>query len=80
MGGRNCYHICNQSQRIIFRTEEDHIFAITRLAICAEATQIDVFAFSIMSTHFHLILRGEVENIRNFIKLFSRGLLKIALL
>lgn len=63
------HHINNSSSKIIFRDEEDYVKAINRLASCAHATKTEVWAFSIMSTHFHLVVRS--PDIRRFTKHYS---------
>ncbi len=63
------YHICNVSPKVIFRDEEDYLIAICRLAACAYATSTEIWAYSFMSTHFHLVVRS--NNIVRFIKMFK---------
>lgn len=63
------HHINNASQKIVFRDEEDYTRAVNRLASCAFATRTEVWAFTVMSTHFHLVVGG--PDIRRFIKSYS---------
>ncbi len=70
MGSWNkIYHLCNESPKVIFRNEEDCLIGISRLAACAYATMTEVWAYSFMSTHFHLIVR--TGNITEFVKLLK---------
>ncbi len=65
-GQRKVYHLCNLSHKVIFRKEEDYFNAINRLAACACETTTEVWAYAIMSTHLHLIVRS--DDIGKFIK------------
>ena len=73
MRGSNIYHICNSSPVILFRQVEDFLIAISRLAVCSYVSIVEVFAFSIMSTHFHFIIRGERKRVDEFIRLYRRS-------
>ncbi len=63
------YHLCNLSSKVIFRNEEDFMIAVSRLAACAHTTMTEVWAYSFMSTHFHLVVR--TENITELVKLLK---------
>lgn len=69
---KKLYHICNLGQKILFRTEDDYIMAINRLAACANSTYTEVWAYSIMSTHFHLIIAS--SRIDDFVKAYKINL------
>ncbi len=66
------YHICNLPHKVIFRDEDDYLVSICRLAACAFQTGTEVWAYSFMSTHFHLIVR--TDDIESFIKMFKINL------
>ena len=66
------YHICNLSPKVIFRSEEDFLMAINKLAICSFVCNVDILAFSIMSTHFHIVVMGTEEDVRKFLSLISK--------
>ncbi len=66
------YHICNLSTKVIFRNEEDFLIAICRLAACGHQTYTEIWAYSFMSTHFHLIVR--TARIDDFINMFKVNL------
>ncbi len=68
-GKTRIYHICNLSDKVIFRDEEDYLVAICRLAACAYDVRTEVWAYSFMSTHFHLIVRS--SDVGAFIRLFK---------
>ncbi len=74
MKGINIYHICNLSPLIIFRDVEDFLLAISRLAACSCRTSVQILAYSIMSTHFHLIIRGREEEKNEFDRLYKRSI------
>ncbi len=65
---KKIYHLCNDSAKVVFRNENDYLVAISRLAACAVATSTEVWAYSFMSTHFHLIVR--TGDIARFVRLF----------
>ncbi len=66
---KKIYHLCNLPEKVIFRNENDYLVAISRLAACASATSTEIWAYSFMSNHFHLIVR--TEKIEKFIRLFK---------
>ncbi len=72
MKEKGIYHICNQSDKVIFRQEEDYLMFINRLASCSFNTDTHVLAFSVMSTHFHLIINTADLNV--FIGLLKRNI------
>ncbi|MFA7116491.1 MAG: transposase [Bacteroidales bacterium] len=65
------YHICNKSSRRLFRTKEDYNMAINRIAAASNATEAEILAFAIMSTHFHILLR--TKDIHKFIKYYTNS-------
>ncbi len=69
VSGNKIYHLCNMSPKVIFRNEEDFMIAISRLAACAYTTLTEVWAYSFMSTHFHIVVR--TGSITEFIKLLK---------
>ncbi len=66
---KKVYHIYNLSHNVIFRDEEDYLVAICRLAACAYELGTEVWAYAVMSTHFHLVVR--TEDLHAFVKLFK---------
>lgn len=72
MNNGKLYHIHNLGQKIIFRLEEDYISAINRLASSAYSTQTEVWAYAIMSTHFHLVIR--TNDIDTFVTQYKRNI------
>ncbi len=66
------FHICCESPVVVFRSEKDYMMAVNRLATSAYVCGVEVLAFCIMSTHFHLIIRG--EDIDDFVKMYRRTL------
>ncbi len=69
-GKRKVYHLCNLSQKVIFRNKEDYYNAINRLAACAYEASTEVWAYAIMSTHLHLIVK--TDDIDKFTKAFCQ--------
>ncbi len=74
MEKKNIYHICNLSPIILFRKVEDFLLAISRLASCAYASEVEILAFSIMSTHFHIVVRGYEDDVKGFTTAYKRNL------
>ena len=61
-----CHHVMNRgiARRPIFETDEDRRFFLSLLAQEVRAGRIDIYAYSVMLTHFHLLVRsvtGEVK-------------------
>lgn len=75
MSERNIYHMCNLSPVILFRQVEDYLVAISRLAACSRTFLVDVLAYCIMSTHYHLILRGEYDDVLKFLNVYRRNII-----
>ncbi len=63
------YHLCNIPSKVIFRNDEDYLIAICRMAACAYVTSTEIWAYSFMSTHFHIVAKS--ENLSGFIKLLK---------
>ncbi len=72
---RNLFHVCNKSAKAIFRSEYDIIMAINRIANFAKNTDSQVFAFSVLSTHIHILIY--TDNVKEFMRLFSISYTKL---
>lgn len=46
------------ARRPVFETREDVRFLLSRLALAARRRQIEVHAYSVLATHFHLLVRS----------------------
>ncbi len=68
------YHLCNKPSKVFFRNESDFINAITKLASTSYCSETQVMAFSVMSTHFHFVIKS--PNIKEFIFQFKRDYTK----
>ena len=55
---------------------EDYLLAINRMASCAYRCYVDILAFCILSTHFHIILSGKQNRVNDFIKLYKTNLIR----
>ncbi len=69
------YHVNSFSQKVVFRNEDDFLFAINRLAICAKHTLTEILAFCFLSTHFHLVVRTNFLN--KFIETYKRSVTRM---
>lgn len=56
------HHVMNRAiaRRTLFETEDDIRFFLSRVARCVHRGQLEVHAFCVMTTHFHLLLRSPV--------------------
>lgn len=69
----NFHHIWSRGVKVIFHDRDDFKFFQNRLAIISYNCHIKLLAYSIMSTHFHLIAEGnDIVEIEQFITLISR--------
>lgn len=66
---QDCYHICSDGTRVsvLFDLPEDKVFAMNLIAALAHRYHLRVYCPVVMDTHFHLIARGEAEDIAAFI-------------
>lgn len=61
-----------ENHPIIFSNADDYKSAMTILAICKmEYSDLQLFAFQIMSNHFHFVIGGQRSRILEFFDLFS---------
>lgn len=70
--GRKVYHVCNISDKVIFRDEEDYMMAVNRLATCSLYSDSVVICYNIMSTHFHVVIA--TNHIKSFILQYRRNI------
>jgi len=70
------YHICTKEDHsIIFRTDFDFKAGINILAICLMLHhEIELYAFALMSNHFHFLIGGNEAKVRAFFEEFVRYL------
>ncbi len=66
---KKIYHLYNFPSKVLYRNQEDYLVAIGRLVACAATTSTEVWAYSFMSTHFHLVVR--TRSIEKFVRLFK---------
>lgn len=65
------WHVYSDGKRadIPFGTDEDKIYAMNSIAICAYASGMDVICLEVNDTHLHAILKGErVDDFRSGLK------------
>ena len=61
-----------ENHPIIFSNADDYKSAMTILAICKmEYSDLQLYAFQIMSNHFHFVIGGQRSRILEFFDLFS---------
>lgn len=70
----NTYHIWNDSNKVIFRDEKDYIIFINKIAIFSHITNTLIIGYSVLSTHFHLIVK--TTDLTKFNELLSKSYTK----
>lgn len=71
---RHFYHLSSDgmSSEILFKTPEEFIAGMNRIALCLLGTAIVLFAFCLMDNHFHLVVYGTYEECKDFVKRYRR--------
>jgi putative transposase len=69
------YHVIARGveRRPIFRTEPDRADFLRRLQGLAGKEDVRVFAFALMATHFHLVLRRGRATLAHFMRRLLTG-------
>lgn len=59
------YHIVHRGneQRVIFRDDRDRQGFLDRLGRCSERFELDVYAYVLMTNHYHLLVRTQQANL-----------------
>ena len=57
---------------LLFRDREDYVAGWNRLVICQQKTGIVIYAFALMSNHFHLLMRGSSDSVKSFFEHYRR--------
>ncbi len=60
--------------KTIFETDEQHVFGMNLIAICAHACGVRVLCPEVMDTHFHVIIQGEPAACARYGKMMQRTL------
>lgn len=62
------FHIYSDGTRmdVLFETDEDCVFGMNLLAVSAFQCHLEIICPEIMKTHFHLIIKGEAQQVRKF--------------
>lgn len=70
----NCWHFYTDGNSVesMFWDESDFIDGMNRIYNVFRSINIDILAFSLMDTHIHFILHGELERCRVFIHEYIR--------
>lgn len=62
-----------RNQADLFLEREDFVFGMNRVAICASVSGVEIYAFCLMSNHFHFVLSGDSDATKHFIDAFKRS-------
>lgn len=57
---------------LLFRDREDYIAGWNRLVVCQQKTEIIIYAFALMSNHFHLLMRGSSDTAKAFFEHYRK--------
>ena len=62
------FHIYSDGTRmdVLFETDEDCVFGMNLLAVSAFQCHLEIICPEIMKTHFHLIIKGEAQQVRKY--------------
>lgn len=69
------YHVCSDGHyaAVLFKSNEDYIAAMNRVAVLTLSDNVTVLAFVLMDNHFHFVLRCDCEeNCYRFANEFKR--------
>ena len=73
------WHLCTPGgkQSLIFRKEEDFVFGMTLVAMCAyDCPDVQIITFELMGNHVHFVLCGSEADVLAFFALFKQRLRK----
>ena len=67
------YHVCTDGKALdwMFKDREDFINGINRIAICSIESNVTVKAYTLMDNHAHLVMRGKLQQCKDFIIRFK---------
>lgn len=71
------WHLCTPGERqtVIFRNDEDYVFGMTLVAMCAhDCPDVQIITFELMSNHVHFVICGSREQVLAFFVLFKKRL------
>ena len=70
----DCYHIYSDGTRVsvLFERDEDKVYGRNLIAVLAFKYHIRVYCDVVMGTHFHLVGKGDPENIHRFVAEMKR--------
>lgn len=58
---------------LLFQDREDYVAGWNRLVVCQQKTGIVIYAFALMSNHFHLLMRGSSDAAKTFFEYYRKG-------
>lgn len=70
------FHICTREDHpIVFRNDEEFRSGINLLALClCLFPDVRLYAFEMMSNHFHLLMSGDIDVLKRFIRFYIKQL------
>lgn len=63
------FHVCTDGNYLdwLFKDDEDFKAGVNRIAICSLSSGVEVYAFTLMDNHVHLVLMGTMPMCKRFI-------------
>lgn len=73
---KNCWHFFSNGDDvdIMFAEECDYIYGMNRIYTVVIKYDIVILSFVLMSTHFHFVLYGSLEECKSFVHEFNRNI------
>ena len=69
-----CYHLFlnHLSSGLLFKDREDYLTGWNRILLCQSKVGIVIYAFALMSNHFHFLIRGTAEQAEEFFSHYQK--------
>ena len=73
---KNIYQLCTSALQhdVLCRDSQDYIFLWNCIAVLSAAMAIGIYCLCLMSNHFHILLKGDENTVRQFFQRLKRRL------
>ncbi len=70
------WHVYSDGTKLtqLFTSDEDYIYGVNRIAICAHAYGLKVIVYALMESHVHAVLKGKGDDVLQFITNYKKSL------
>ena len=67
--GNQYFHICSDGTKIdwLFKDDSDFISGINRIGLCTLLSKVEIYAYTMMDNHIHILLSGTMSMCKEFI-------------